>query len=199
MQTWYCWETICRKCWAVRTAAQSIWNTSLSKLYLYVRIACLSRDYSNQHCISWPGINIHIACTLDSCRNALTYEQYSHIHWYEQVVCVSCSSGDSSAGRAEDCRWMHCAVILRSVVQIRLAGTVILFSNYLNCTQPQNSQPVPYASDSSSEMCTIADAPIIWQCMSGHFEILTWTWTVPITNAIHSELEQFAIRISCDC
>ena len=31
-------------------------------------------------------------------------------------------SGDSSVGRAEDCRCVVCADILRSVVQIRLAG-----------------------------------------------------------------------------
>lgn len=38
------------------------------------------------------------------------------------ISCGHLVSGDSSVGRAEDCRCVVCADILRSVVQIRLAG-----------------------------------------------------------------------------
>ena len=54
----------------------------------------------------------------------LTQETYSLLKFH---IKFGNNPRDSSVGRAEDCRWL--TEILRSVVQIRLAGKVFCFSN----------------------------------------------------------------------
>lgn len=48
-----------------------------------------------------------------------------HSFWAERDM--SAVARDSSVGRAEDCRGFHQVVILRSPVQIRLAGELFFF------------------------------------------------------------------------